>query len=326
MTAGRAPLAACIGETMGQFVAQDSAVADARSFRLDCAGAESNVAIGLARLGFPSLWVSRVGDDPIGTQICESLEAEGVDTAVRRDPHHPTGVFIKYPSDVVRRVIYYRTGSAASYLDRTDVDRALEARPQLIHVSGITPALSESCDAAIEYALRRAASQGVVTSFDVNYRPQLWPDRAGAAERLLALAELSDIVFVGRDEARDLWGADDADAVVRRLAHGRQVVVKDGSVGAGCISGDDVTFVPALRFPVVETVGAGDAFAAGWLGGYLGGRRQQARLRMGHLLAREALRSTSDHGGSLPPDLVQSLTCDEELWRAEPSVDAMAPR
>ena len=135
---------------------------------------------------------------------------------------------------------------------------------------------------------------GVPTvSFDVNYRPALWPV-ARAAPRLRELADAADVVVVGRDEAQTLWGTTTPDEVRDLLPHVPQLVVKDNDVGATCFSEEGTSFQPALRVGVVEPVGAGDAFAAGYLSGLLKGLHPEARLRHGHVLAALTLQHNSD--------------------------------
>ena len=306
----------CVGEAMGQFVPADGRrIEDAGTFALHQAGAESNVAIGLARLGHRAVWVSRLGDDAIGRRIRTALEREGVEASLPQVmDDRPTGVFLKDPDHRSRSVTYYRRGSAASRLDRSDIGRALGLRPRLLHLSGVVPALSASCDDAVGFAIEAARARAVMTSFDVNYRPALWRNRDTAAERLLEIANASDIVFVGLDEAGSLWGSTDAADVRRAIPSARTLVVKEGARRATSFGADVATSVPALRVDVVESVGAGDAFAAGWLSGFLRGHEPSVALRCGHLMARAALMSLSDQGEVLPVASMAVLARDESLW------------
>lgn len=314
-----------LGETMGQFVPVDGSIAHASSFSLEHAGAESNVAVGMARLGLRAAWVSRLGTDALGDRILSALAPDGVDTTlVTRDAMRPTGLFLKDPSGLARTVTYYRSGSAASALSRSDVDRALAARPRVLHLSGITPALSASCDDAVEYALRAAREAGITTSFDVNFRPALWSNTDQAAARLAELARLSDIVFVGLDEAETLWSLSTPDAVAALLQPGTRLVVKNGGVAASAHAQGVSHTVPALAVDVVESVGAGDAFAAGWLAAFVRGLDDEMRLRCGHLLARNALLSLGDHGAPIAWNELLRDAQNPDLWAAHggPSHDA----
>ncbi|HIT76344.1 MAG TPA: sugar kinase, partial [Candidatus Avipropionibacterium avicola] len=265
----------CVGETMG-LLTPTSDLRTEPLLHVHQAGAESNVAAGLAHLGVRSRWLSRVGDDDFGAIITDFLAARGVDTsAVVVDPERPTGLMVKTVRDGQTSVRYARAGSAASRLSVADLTRDALAGVGIIHLSGITPALSESTDrlaeaVLVERVVDPLARREVVVSFDVNHRARLWTDRA-AAPRLQRLARAADIVLVGLDEAQDLWGCRTPEDVRDLLPEPARLVVKDGAVAAHEFvrgrSGDHRLTVPALHADVVEVVGAGDAFAAGYLAG-----------------------------------------------------------
>jgi 2-dehydro-3-deoxygluconokinase len=306
----------CLGETMGQFVPSRGAdFVKAKSFKLHHAGAESNVAVGLATLGHSVVWVSRLGDDALGTRISNDLAARGVVVSL---PDHfdnsPTGLFLKIPEDGATTVSYYRGGSAASKMDETDAERALGLNPKIVHLSGVTPALSASCDAAVSAVLRLSREKGSLVSFDVNYRAALWPDILTAGAKLLELASLCDLVFVGLDEAERIWGITSPEAVRAILPDVTRLVVKDGSRRAIEFSTTTTTEVPALPIEVVEAVGAGDAFAAGYLSGVLAGREPIFALRAGHLMARQALLARSDYGKKLERLQLETSAVDDAMW------------
>lgn len=269
------------------------ALRDGPRLALGVAGAESNVAAYLARLGQSVAYVSRVGDDPFGELISSFLTASGVSCFLDVCPDYPTGVYFKDPSPSGTRVHYYRAGSAASTIDSSVWSSSWSSR--IVHLSGITPALSASCAAFVADGLRTRPVSGALYSFDVNYRPRLWPV-ARAAVELAAQANQADLVFVGLDEAATLWGArtpDDVRAVLPKCA---TLVVKDGAVGATSFTDAGSFFVPAPTVDVVEPVGAGDAFAAGYLFGVLREVREEDRLRLGHALAAVALTTVGDVG------------------------------
>jgi 2-dehydro-3-deoxygluconokinase len=270
-------------------------LACARSAALTVAGAESTVALYLADLGHRTGWLSRVGVDPLGERVLSEIGGGGVDVGlVERDPAAPTGVYFKDPGPAATAVYYYRSGSAASRLSTADLDRLDLSAVRLVHMSGITPALSTSAREMALVLFERAGAAGVLRSFDVNHRPALWPT-AEAAPVLLDLARAADVVFVGLDEAAAVWGTDSPDAVARLVGDGPAVVVKDSDAGATLLDAGERTFVPAEPVEVVEPVGAGDAFAAGYLSGLLRGAAPVARLRWGHRVAGFALRSLGDH-------------------------------
>ncbi|SCE79905.1 2-dehydro-3-deoxygluconokinase [Micromonospora haikouensis] len=325
MTGGPGPEVVTVGETMVVMSPTDAAPLErADRLRLGVGGAESNLAIGLAGLGHRVAWVSRVGDDPFGRMVLREVAGGGVDVAsVALDAHAPTGVYFKDPRPEATGVHYYRAGSAASRLGPGALDDPRLAGARLLHLSGITPVLSESCRALVAHAVDDRPLRGALVSFDVNHRPRLWPaDRA--ADVLRDLADRADIVLVGLDEAERLWGTADPQAVRRLLPRPATVVVKDGAVGATALprTGPAV-FVPALRAPVVEPVGAGDAFAAGYLSAVLRGLDHAAALRCGHVVA---VRALAVPGDCAPPprrrdlDGVVDLTADG--WAALDPVGA----
>ncbi|MFG2790150.1 sugar kinase [Streptomyces sp. NPDC048419] len=311
----------CIGETMAALAPTPSGPLDtAEDLRLSVAGAESNVAMYLADLGRSVSWLSALGDDAFGRRVRAAVAASGVDVmGVRTDPQRPTGLLVKDPGRDRTRVHYYRSGSAASALGPDTLDDERVRSAALVHLTGVTPALSPSCRDLVERALATPPTpeRPYAVSFDVNHRPALWPEGT-AATVLRDLADRADIAFVGLDEAQDLWGAELEPADVRRLLKGpRILVVKDGGLAAHAFteSDEDVCTVPALPAEVVEPVGAGDAFAAGFLTGLLRGEDLRRALRLGHITASSALRVTGDHG-PLPDAVMIATLLDlgDEEW------------
>jgi 2-dehydro-3-deoxygluconokinase len=319
--ASGAPEAVCLGETMAMIGPVDSTpLAEADALSLRVGGAESNVACGLTSLGHPAAWLGRVGDDPFGRRVLAELRSRGVDvSAVETDPVRRTGVYFKDTGASGTGVHYYRRDSAASRMGPALARLPLLGRACLLHLSGITPALSGSCAELIEEIIvRRAVPGRPLISFDVNHRSALWPvGHDQAAVTLLRLARAADLVFVGRDEAEALWGTGEPEVVRDLLAPAPHVVVKDAADGAYSYDGaDDRVFVPTPRSAeVVERVGAGDAFAAGYLAALLEDRRPAARLRLGHLAAACTLTTRGDVA-ALPPrrELDQRLVLDDAAW------------
>jgi 2-dehydro-3-deoxygluconokinase len=256
-------------------------------------GAESNVAIGLARLGVGSTWVSRVGDDAFGTFLTREIRAEGVRVLATRDQGAPTGLMIKEHRDGrPSRVRYYRSGSAASRLSPVDVDGVAEeiGAAAVLHLTGITPALGSAPLAAVEHAIAVARSAGTLVSFDVNHRATLWSDDV-AGPVLARLAGSVDLLFAGPEEAALLLGRSpgpasvaEGEVLARELAERgpATVVVKLGALGALAVSGDEVHHAPALPVTVVDPVGAGDAFVAGYLSEVVTGAPLPERLQTGN--------------------------------------------
>ncbi|TPX00467.1 sugar kinase, partial [Schumannella luteola] len=281
-----------VGETMAMVAPLDGAPLDeAREFRMEAGGAESNVAAHVAALGHRAAWFSRLGDDPLGDRILRQLASRGVDVSrVERDAAHPTGLYVKNPG---RGVHYYRAGSAAAQLAAADAAAVDLDGVRILHVSGITAAISATASAFLDALVDAAHAAGVTVSFDVNHRAALWPVET-ASRRLAELAARADLVFVGRDEAETLWGTATADEIRELLPGPAELVVKDGDVGATLFDADGVRFVPALRVEVLEAVGAGDAFAGGYLAARLEGASADERLRTGHVRAALVLQTTDD--------------------------------
>ncbi|MFF7732860.1 PfkB family carbohydrate kinase [Streptomyces sp. NPDC007984] len=283
-----------LGESMVTFrPARPGRLADVPSFARGIGGAESNVACVLAAAGHSTRWVSRVGDDPFGDHLVETIGGYGVDVAhVRRDPGRPTGIYFRTAGDRsgdAHEVAYYRTGSAASAMSVTDPGPDAVRAGRVLHLSGITAALSGTClDLMRELTARRPGRP--LISFDVNHRPGLWRDN-DAATVLRDLARGADLVFVGQDEA---WGLHTPQEVRAALPEPEVLVVKQGAAGATVFQRRDVTFVPAPRVDVVAEVGAGDAFAAGFLSATLRALPVRDRLRHGHLMAAAALTVPGD--------------------------------
>ncbi|SNS97913.1 sugar kinase [Rhodococcoides kyotonense] len=288
----------CIGETMTLVAPVDATpLATADLFGLHMGGAESTVALYLVEQGHSVAWASYVGADPLGDRIVGEIAAHGVDTSyVRKLEDAPTGVYFKDPDDGATTVHYYRRNSAASRMSPDMLDGLPLREVSIVHVSGINAGLSETCAAMMESLFDLCAGSPTSISFDVNYRPGVWGVER-AAPVLLDLARRADIVFVGRDEAADLWGTTDADSIAALIdssSRARTLVVKDSDVGATEFTESETVFVPAHDVEVVEVVGAGDAFAAGYLSGLSNGKDAHGRLSMGHDLAARALSSTND--------------------------------
>jgi 2-dehydro-3-deoxygluconokinase len=274
-----APIAApvlTLGETM-LLLTSAVPIADADDVRVDSGGAESNVAIGLAKRGVPVRWLGRVGDDPAGERVLRDVAGEGVEVIAIRDPERSTGLMMKERlGDGRTRVTYHRRGSAGSALTSDDVEPGLVERSSLVHLTGITCALSASAHDTVLAVARRATAAGVPVSFDVNHRAKLI-DPATARDRYRAVIALADVVHAGDDEARlvlDLPERDgDEDDLARRLADlaGGTAVVKLGSRGAVVAVDGIVHRRAATPVRVVDPVGAGDAFVAGWIAATLAG-------------------------------------------------------
>ncbi|MEU7745349.1 sugar kinase [Nonomuraea sp. NPDC049158] len=303
-----------IGETMVMVTPTAGGRLDAdSSFILRPGGAESNVAALLAQLGHTTAWAGAVGRDPLGDLVVDSLRARGVDVGlVHRDDERPTAVYFKDPTASGTSVYYYRSGSAASVMTAADVAGWAVRPARVTHISGITAAISPQCLELTRHIVYDRPLRPSVVSFDVNHRPRLWGSGAVAASVLLELAQRADIVFVGRDEAAALWGTTDAESVRALLDGPTYLIVKDAAIEAVGFTPTGVHRAPSLPVEVLDAVGAGDAFAAGWLSGFLDGRDEVTRLRLGHYAASRVLMSPADLADLPPADEVVSLLAEAE--------------
>lgn len=276
---------------------------DQTLFEKTIGGAESNVAIALARLGHRVGWFSRLGDDPFGQYILQRIRGEGVDTSrVIIDRHAPTGIYFKETiGSEEPRMYYYRRHSAASRLSIADLDEKYIAGAQFLHVSGITPALSESARELVFHAIDVAKRAGTKITFDPNIRLKLW-DIDVARPVLLDIARRADYVLPGLEEARLLVGGRPVLEVIRRLqSEGvSRVIVKAGAEGAYTMApeGETLVHVPAFPFAqVVDPTGAGDGFAAGFISGLLKGKSLEEAIRRGHMVGAKAVAVHGDIDG-----------------------------
>lgn len=292
-----APEIVCIGETMALVTPTDAALSDAYSAALGLAGAESNVTAGLVASGHSAAWASRLGDDPLGTRISSELRRRGVDLWIELDQEAPTGVMFKDPGAEGSSVYYYRRGSAASLMAPGFLSAERLSGIKIVHTTGITPALSPTCSEMVDQLFNDARAAGALLSFDVNDRRALW-SLEDAAATLARLANAADITFVGRDEAERIWGTATAAEIRAFLPDCALLVVKDGDIGATAYERDaEPVFVPAPVVKVVEPVGAGDAFASGFLAATLDDLPLAERLQSGHLAAERVLTIAAD----MPP-------------------------
>jgi 2-dehydro-3-deoxygluconokinase len=269
---------------------------------LSVAGSEGNVAIGMARLGVPVRFAGRVGDDELGALVLRTLRAEAVDvSACRTDPDAPTGLFLLEPGPGGRsRAIYHRRGSAGSKFSVADADSAWDSEVDLLVISGITPALSPEARAATERLLGRARDAGVPVAFLVNHRTALWADSQAAAQVLAPLAAQATVVLASESELALIGrpGATEADTAAGLLATGvAEVIVTRGAAGATGWAREQTFDMKAVPIAAVDTVGAGDAFAAGYLTARRAGQPVPDCLASGARVAAFAVASHGDWEG-----------------------------
>ncbi len=289
-----------LGETMAVIYPRVSQpLAEAETLTLDIGGAESNLAIALSHLGHHVSFVSRVGNDPFGQRIRAVLDAEEVDTGgLLIDQTAPTGVFFReWLPDGKRRVFYYRASSAASHLSPADLSPDMFAGTRLLHLTGITPALSASCAATVERAIELAHAANVLVSFDPNYRAALW-DQASARKVLLPLMAQIDILLMGHEDCSAILGTHDAESALRygKTLGVQIMVLKEAERGATGQIGETRVSVPAESVAAaIDPVGAGDAFDAGFLSGWLRGNTLAESLRLGAQMGAASVATLGDY-------------------------------
>ncbi|WHP58807.1 sugar kinase [Arthrobacter sp. KFRI-F3372] len=258
-------------------------LAHVSSMGLGIGGSESNVAIGVQRLGGTAVWCGRTGADSLGQLVRREIRAEGVTVRSIEDQSAPTGLMLKERRTMsTQKVSYYRAGSAGSKLTPEDLDSSLISGAAVLHVSGITPALSATAATTIREAIEIARSQGVTVSFDLNYRANLWTTE-DARRSYQELIPLTDIVFAGDEEAVIATGpAHEPTELAQRLADlgPSQAIIKLGSKGAVASIDDKIYHQPAVAIEAVDTVGAGDAFVAGYLADLMAGKAPSDRLEL----------------------------------------------
>lgn len=291
-----------LGECMAVlYPAEPISLEQAPSLVIDIAGAEANLAIGLSRLGHHVQFMSRVGDDPFGRRIRAVLAAEGVDTThLLTDATASTGVFFREClPDGLRRVFYYRRNSAASQIAPEDLQAEIFAGARIVHLTGITPALSSSCALAVARAIELAHAAGARVSFDPNYRAQLW-DASTARKVLLPLMAQSDIILLGHEDAHALFGCEEEANILARCAEleAEIVVLKRAERGVSAFTKDIALEIEAEKVAaVIDPVGAGDGFNAGFLAGWLHGYSLEEALRLGARLGAAAVTTLGDYAG-----------------------------
>jgi 2-dehydro-3-deoxygluconokinase len=266
---------------------------------LKIGGAESNVAIALSRLGLSAGWIGYLSADEPGQLVLDRIRGEGVDASrVRRLEEASTGLYLREKVGTEVRVYYYRQGSAASKMAPEAFDPDYLRGAEFLHLTGITPALSADCRAFVLWAAEQARASGVRVSFDVNYRSKLWSttDAKEFAEEVLPLV---DLLFVGDQEAQALWGRDDKE-FARELAEGagpQEVVLKRGAEGSLVLVEDEIMEQPAFPVAEVDPIGAGDAFAAGYLAGHLWDLTPKERLRTANAMGAYSVMTLGDYEG-----------------------------
>ncbi len=296
---------------------------DTRMLDMELAGAESNVSVALARLGWKSGWFSRMPDHALARAIIRALRSDGVDvSSVKYVSDERLGTyFIEYATPPrATQVIYDRANSAASHMTIEDVDWSYLLDTRILHLTGITAALSDNCYELLAEAIQRAKSSGVLVSFDVNYRAKLW-SASTAGEKLRPLIEQADLLLCKGADASSLFGCKGEPRQLmnelKALTHAKAIFCTFGDQGAALLSGDQFMSQPAVPVQIIDRIGSGDAFAAGVLDGLLTGGVTLSNinvladgLRRGVTLAAIALSQFGDRVLSSRAELNAALKSD----------------
>ena len=307
-----------VGEPMGLFIAKsEGAFEDVDEYSVATCGAELNVAIGLTRLGHRASYLTKLGPDPFGKRIVKQMKREGIATDdILYDDTLRTGFMLKGSTSVGDPAIYYfRAGSAASTLSPTDVEGLDFSKFRAIHMTGITPALSDSTRDLCRFLAAKAHEEGIFLSFDPNLRPQLWPSQEVMARYINEFAAQCDLFLPGIAEGKILAGLEDPVAIAahyRELGAGA-VVVKVGGEGAYFDADEEKGLVPGFHVShVVDTVGAGDGFAAGVLSARMEDLSWYDSVRRGNAIGAIQIMSVGDNDG-LPTreELAKFMLTDE---------------
>jgi len=278
------PTVVTLGEAMVVFTSEEYIPLEyATSFKKGLGGAEANFAIGVRRLGVDVGWISRIGKDPFGNFIIKNLKSEGVDVSgVKIDEDHPTGIYFKEKrNSIIANVYYYRKGSAASFMVPEDLDEGYIASAKILHITGITPALSDTCRATVYKAIEIAKSHNITISFDPNIRLKLWKDNE-YKRVLLDIAQYADIVLPGLEEGKMLFGITEPESIAKKfLDMGAKIVaLKLGNKGAMLVTQEQTIYQLSSKVKEVDPVGAGDGFDAGFIVGLLRGWELKECLRL----------------------------------------------
>lgn len=303
-----------VGEPMGLFIAEEPGeLEDVGHFSAAVAGAEYNVAVGLSRLGHTALYCTRLGDDPMGKRILKSMAGNGVSAdLVSITDTAPTGFMMKGKTAVGDpKIAYFRRGSAASQISTHDIDKLDLYGCDFLHVTGIFPAVSKSALDAVKRLMSRAKALDMFVSFDPNLRPQLWRDEKEMVRTLNALAQEADLVLPGLGEGKILTKQDTPEGIAE-FYHARgvdSVIVKLGENGAYWSTAGEHGYVPA--FPVrqiVDTVGAGDGFAAGVISAVAEGMSLSDAAARGTVIGSIQITHQGDNEGLPTREALEAIT------------------
>ena len=309
-----------IGETMICFTPGANApLRYVQDYKARIAGAESNLAIGIEKLGHTAAWISKLGQDEFGQYVCNMVRAEGVNTkGVIFDESHATGLMFKETSQGETKVYYYRENSAASTMTPKDIDVSYFENAKILHLTGITPVLSESCMETVLFAMELANKNNMKISFDPNIRKKLWKSR-DYTKPILDLCLKSQIVLLGLDEAKVLLHTEDKDEIINYFfekGKAEHIAIKDGARGAFVADKKNKIFIPPYLCKCIDPIGAGDAFNAAFLVGILEEKDIEVCGKMGGIAGALATETLGDIEGYPSSEKIKSISNNiEETFR-----------
>jgi 2-dehydro-3-deoxygluconokinase len=309
------------GEPMGLLISQETgAFEDVSGYYVTTCGAEFNVAIGMTRLEHKVGFYTKLGDDPFGKRIVKMMNKEHISTElIEFIPDRFTGFMLK--SKVLKGdpdIFYFRKNSAASTISPEDIDKLDLSSYDAIHMTGITPAISSSARAATLRLYEKARERGMFFTFDPNIRVQLWPDKEEMKSFMNGMAAKCDIFFPGIKEAKMLTGLEEPEEIAQmyRSIGSKCVIIKMGSKGAYFSTENDSGYVPGFKAEkVVDTVGAGDGFAAGVLTGLKEGLSLRDSIKRGNAVGCIQVMSLGDNDGLPTRKELEDFMAGKPDWR-----------
>ncbi len=302
-----------VGEPMGLFIAQsEGPLETVRQFSTAVAGAEFNVAVGLSRLGHRVGYLTKLGKDPFGLQITNTMRKNQIDTSlISFSEERTTGMMLKSKvSTGDPEIFYYRKNSAASSIGRQDIDRIDFSEYKFLHMTGIFPALSQTTLEASVYLMQKARANGLTIFFDPNLRPQLWGDQEKMVKAMNELALSSDYFMPGVKEGTILSGQTTPESIAdyyiqRGIAN---IIIKVGEKGAYAATKQEQCYVPGFHVDkVVDTVGAGDGFAAGVISAVMEGLPIAGAVSRGNAIGAIQVMSVGDNDGLPTREFLQQF-------------------
>jgi sugar/nucleoside kinase (ribokinase family) len=308
-----------VGEPMGLFIAKEEGqLSEVNDFSCSIAGAEYNVAVGLSRLGHKVAYCTKLGNDVIADRIINGMKKNNISTdLIMRTDESLTGFMMKGKTSVGDpKIAYFRKGSAASTISTHDIDKLDLFECEYLHVTGVFPAVSASACSAAKRLINRAKYLDMKISFDPNLRPQLWKSEKEMVRTLNSFAESAYTVLPGIAEGKILTGSDDPDKIAE-FYHNMgvtNVVVKLGAEGAYYSSKEGKGVAKGFKVnKVVDTVGAGDGFAAGVISALAEGLSLREAAERGNVIGAIQITHVSDNEGLPTREELEKIIAQGEI-------------